>query len=320
MKGFVLRFIPLLILCSVLVSLPEINTVKASGTIYIRADGSIEGTDKIQRDGNVYTLTGNISDSIVVERDNIVVDGAGYTMQGYYRGIDLSHRSNVTIKNTQMISFHRGIYLDGSLNNNIIGNNIIDSLTGIDVHRSSNDNNISGNNIEASIREGINLFMASNNSIIGNNITNNKVGIFFGGSPNNIIYRNSFINNTKQVSDFYYEVFFGSPSVNIWDDGEEGNYWSNYNGTDNDKDGIGDTPYIIYANNTDNYPLMNPVVNPEFPEDEKPTTPTNEPFPTTWVVAATAIVAVIGAALLVYFRKIRKATGKTEKIKPEGVM
>jgi len=40
--------------------------------IYIRADGSVEGTDKIQRDGDVYTLISDISGSIVVERENVV--------------------------------------------------------------------------------------------------------------------------------------------------------------------------------------------------------------------------------------------------------
>jgi hypothetical protein len=35
-----------------------------------------------------------------------------------------------------------------------------------------------------------------------------------------------------------------------------GNYWSDYKETDANHDGIGDTPYVIDANNTDNYPLM----------------------------------------------------------------
>jgi hypothetical protein len=50
---------------------------------------------------------------------------------------------------------------------------------------------------------------------------------------------------------------------NFWDNGSEGNYWSNYNGTDANRDGIGDTPYIIEVNSTDRYPLMSII--PEFP-------------------------------------------------------
>ena len=44
-----------------------------------------------------------------------------------------------------------------------------------------------------------------------------------------------------------------------------------------------------------------------------------EPFPATWIAAAIVIIAVVGVAFLVYFRKIRKTTGKTEIIS-EGVM
>src|SRR4030066_683466 len=85
----------------------KVQSVEASGTFYIRADGSIDPpTAPISTFDNVtYTLTGNITsdaDGIVVERDNIVVDGAGYTVQGTgasgSKGIDLTGRSNVTIK------------------------------------------------------------------------------------------------------------------------------------------------------------------------------------------------------------------------------
>jgi len=48
--------------------------------------------------------------------------------------------------------------------------------------------------------------------------------------------------------------------VNNWDDGyaSGGNYWSDYNGTDTNYDGIGETPYEVDANNTDRYPLVRP--------------------------------------------------------------
>jgi hypothetical protein len=54
-------------------------------------------------------------------------------------------------------------------------------------------------------------------------------------------------------------------SVNVWDDGVEGNYWSDYNGTDfysgpyqngTGSDGIGDTTYSIDMSNVDRFPLM----------------------------------------------------------------
>ena len=43
--------------------------------------------------------------------------------------------------------------------------------------------------------------------------------------------------------------------TNFWDNGCEGNYWSNYNGTDTDNDGVGDT--LLPWEGADNCPLMN---------------------------------------------------------------
>ncbi|MHA2475232.1 MAG: hypothetical protein ACXAES_18580 [Promethearchaeota archaeon] len=37
-----------------------------------------------------------------------------------------------------------------------------------------------------------------------------------------------------------------------------GNFWNDYLGTDNDGDGIGDSPYYIAPDIQDNYPLMSP--------------------------------------------------------------
>ncbi len=67
----------------------NIQPVKASGTTYIRTDSSIDPpTAPISTTDNIaYTLTANITsdadaDGIVIERDNIVVDGANHTLQG----------------------------------------------------------------------------------------------------------------------------------------------------------------------------------------------------------------------------------------------
>ena len=122
----------------------------------------------------------------------------------------------------------------------------------------------------------------------------NENGIYFSSSYNNSVYANSFINNTKQV----YDIIWVQPwypwllSVNIWDNGTTGNYWSNYNGTDNDGDGIGDTPYVIDHNNQDNYPLVNEFIIPEFPS---------------WIIMPLFMVATL-SAVMVYSRLTKKAS------------
>jgi parallel beta-helix repeat protein len=138
----------MLALCLVVVSLPQIKVANAQSTIYIRADGSVEGTDKIQQDGNVYTFLGNISidgsgiDGIIVEKDNIVIDGADYTLQitgtmESSRGLRLTDRTNVTIKNLQILGFNFGIQLQRSSGNTVFRNYIYP--IGIKVNGSHNN-------------------------------------------------------------------------------------------------------------------------------------------------------------------------------------
>ena len=93
-----------MILCFTVISTLEIGIVKAESTIYIRADGSVEGTDKIQRDGDVYTLTGDISGGITVQRNFTVIDGAGYTLHGNGEGFGVSIKMGVTVQYLQIIN------------------------------------------------------------------------------------------------------------------------------------------------------------------------------------------------------------------------
>ncbi len=274
----------------------SIQSVRASETTYIRADGSVDpDTAPILRVDNItYTLTDNIvgdgplsssADSIVVEKDNIVVDGSDYTLRGtgVYRskGIDLTGRENVTVRNTQIKNFYYGIWLSHSTNNSISGNTITSNdAAGIELSDASNNsisgntiannhaginawyssnNSISGNNVANNDAAGIGLSQSTNNSISGNNVANNGVGIWFKHSSNNTIDHNNFIArvdpriyNGKQVN--------SHASTNVWDDGypSGGNYWSDYttrypDAQEIDNSGIWDTPY-----NQDNYPLMNP--------------------------------------------------------------
>jgi len=91
-----------LLLISIYSSVFSIQPVKAAATVYVMADGSVVPAEApILNVGNVsYTFTADINDSLVVERDNIVVDGSGYTLlgNGTGYGVSLSERTNVTIK------------------------------------------------------------------------------------------------------------------------------------------------------------------------------------------------------------------------------
>jgi len=186
----------ILLVASVLALAFDIQSVEASGTIYIRADGSVEGTDKIERVGEYgYIFTDNINDSIVVERDNIVIDGAGYTLQGpgiSGTGIYVSERQNVTIKNTGIRSFEYGIRLSSSSNNTIFENRIESNADcGILFDSSSNYNIIYGNNItEQNFGWGIRLTSSNHNNIFGNKVKDNGLCIQINVSSNNNITGN----------------------------------------------------------------------------------------------------------------------------------
>jgi len=255
-----------LVLLSTAVFIRFIGPVEASGTITIRTDGSVDpDTAPISTVDNItYTFLGNIIyDEIVVEKNNTVVDGAGYSIQGawsLHRGISLHGGSNVTIKNIEIREFEYGIYLQHSSNNTISGNKITENAWGILLVDSS-DNTINGNNITNNYGAGIELDFSSNNTINGNNITNNDTGILvYVSSFDNAIYHNNFIGNNQQVQ------IATSGQANFWDDGAgKGNYWSDYeerypNATEIDGSGIWETPYVIDENNQDNHPIV-----PEFP-------------------------------------------------------
>ncbi len=249
----------------------NIHMAKASGTIYIMGDGSINPPDApiSTADNVIYILTGNIlSDAtgIVVQRDNIIVEGAGHTVQSSGNGIEMEGRYNVTIRDMRIESLGQAdIYIAGSSGIGIEMNNIMANFQyGIDI-RGSLDCHIVGNSFTGN-ENGIILWYSSNNSIVGNSMVNRGlgVGIELVSSSDNRIYHNNFLSDASRM--------FSYGSVNVWDDGypSGGNFWSYYSGVDEksgpnqdqpQSDGIGDTPYIMDAG-IDHFPLMQPYWNP----------------------------------------------------------
>jgi parallel beta-helix repeat protein len=170
---------------------------------------------------------------------------------------------NITIKHQDLSKASVGLTLIKT-DNCLVSNNIIssNSLEGIFLRGFSNK--ITENTISCN-RYGI-QFLGSGNTIIVNTISNNSCGIYATyNSYNNTIYHNNFVNNTMNAAD---------ERNNTWDNGypSGGNFWDDYNGTDEDEDDIGDTPYPIPGgDNEDRFPLMEPwysqrveFVNPRY--------------------------------------------------------
>jgi parallel beta-helix repeat protein len=296
------------------------STPEPPASIYIMSDGSLVGTDNIRRNGNVYTFTANISGTVVVRRDGVIIEGAGYTLQGdgnrspviagseiYSAGIFLQSRNNVVIKNLKISNFSRGIelalnmmYNSGCQNINISGNTITNNEIGI--YCANSENNVFSGNSVTDNTYGISFSVSNNNFVIGNIISGNNHGIEFYYSCDNIVYLNNFINNARQA---VINQKWGMPSVSRLDNGSLGNYWNDYVGNDMNGDFVGDNPYVIDANNTDYYPLMNPWDTSSNPsQSPEPQQSEPESFPTALAaIASGASAAIVGVGLLAYFRK-----------------
>jgi hypothetical protein len=121
---------------------------------------------------------------------------------------------------------------------------------------------------------------------------------------NIILTHNSFIDNDVHFSGCFCTDFNTTEPMHTWDDGKEGNFWSDYNGTDNNRDGVGDAPYVIDIHNQDRYPLIQIVATP----------PTSTPkMPVETIVAVIVLPIIIAAAVIAYRRRKKKAAGSNLK-------
>jgi hypothetical protein len=248
-------------------------------------------TEFINHTGNVYTLTGDISNySLVIQCNNITLDGKGYVINSsqpepYYvvsYGLTLDHVTNVTVKDLEIAGFNdyeaivlkdcfgcsivrvktSSINLQGGYFNTIAEN----AINSLDMENSKN--NIVAKNVIGRLMQ----FVSHNNVVTDNNITS----IIVQFCDSNRYYRNNFLS-----ADNSFQYYF-SNKESFWDNGSIGNYWSDYltrfpNASEIGSSGIGDTPYEINQVNKawmygelvdvtwirghiiDHYPLMAPV-------------------------------------------------------------
>ncbi len=180
------------------------NGVFENQTIYIRSDGTVDPyTAPIQRDGDLYALTGNVictlnetrAIAIKIEKDDVVLDGGEFAIHGieapYSEGIDMDSRHNITIRNVIIEGFYYGMWLTLSSGNSILENAITGNRDkGIFLTGSSDNNVIVGNHITAN---GGGLMMFSSNNLVSmNDITGNtECGLNLWSSSNNLISENN---------------------------------------------------------------------------------------------------------------------------------
>jgi hypothetical protein len=117
---------------------------------------------------------------------------------------------------------------------------------------------------------------------------------------------NSIVSNDMQFSGCYCDGYNTEEIVHTWDNGKKGNYWSDYNGTDSNKDGLGDTPYVIDVLNQDRYPLIEIFAVP-------PTPSAALKLPIEAILVAVAFVTIACIALAIYSvnRNKKAATKET---------
>ncbi|MCW3996898.1 MAG: right-handed parallel beta-helix repeat-containing protein [Candidatus Bathyarchaeota archaeon] len=165
--------------------------------IYIKSNGDIEpSTAPIERSGNLYKLTGNIVQyTIEIQRDNVVLDGADYAIQGNAsrikgyddgnNGIIIVGRHNVNITRLNFELGDAGIRVSNSANIKIINNRFSNDINrGIVVKDSSFV--LIESNVFADIAHDLPSISlnGSRNTIINNVITGSIRAIEIEGSSN----------------------------------------------------------------------------------------------------------------------------------------
>jgi len=234
----------------------------------------------------VYGLAQLSSNTITT--DNLVNGKPIYYFEGCsgtsVNGIPVGQLIVVNCTNFQASNLQISSVIEGIVLSNVHGATIInDTLSNIS-------------------RFGVLAFNSDHVTVTGNNITAGN-GIQFYISSNMIVYHNNFLGGGDFAGGAYQGMDYKG-SYDSWDYGypSGGNFWWNYNATDNcggpqqdvctGPDGIGDTPFGL-----DRYPLMKPYpvqINPPVSFDFSLSTPSPSSLtvaqggtsPSSWITAA----------------------------------
>jgi parallel beta-helix repeat protein len=239
---------------------PSNNIIENNTVNYNSGNGiflDFSSSNNLIKNNIVYHNSGNGINFRFTSNNDMIENN---DVDSNYEGIHLESASNDTVTNNTVHNNHNGINIGNYANNVIVGNNIVDhnSENGINIGNYANNVIVRNNIVYHNSANGIYINLFSQNNLIENNVVDSNYDPIYLGwhADTNQIFHNNFINNVIQAYDD-----LGS---NYWDNGypSGGNYWSDYAGSDNNRDGIGDTPYYISGGGgQDHYPLMCPWPN-----------------------------------------------------------
>jgi len=259
-------FIIISTLCSMGITPPVMQHVAANPTtIYVpdTYDTIQKAVDAANPYDTIIVRTGIYRESIFInktltligkDRNATIIDGSRTGNVVRIRGSDVTIK-NFTIRNSGdgQNPDDSGIFLFRAVRTTIRNNILINNHIGAHLRQGSNNTLLIDNIILNNGASGIRLADNNNfNYIISNTLQNNTMGVEIQPSSTyNTLFHNNFILNKE----FQARILDGGS--NKWDDGIEGNYWSDYDGLDTTQppDGIGDTDLPIWE---DTHPIMNP--------------------------------------------------------------
>lgn len=221
-----------------------------------------------------YGIQLSDASSNIIAKNQVWRNGGGGI--GLYNASD----DNRIEGNNASYNLFNGIDLDGCRKDVVRGNRVdYNEWGGIGLYFGCEENSIEDNEIGYNTWSGITLGKCKGNVVTGNNVTRNALGgIKLQGCEDNLLFQNDLIENAMEGS----TIRITSPLVesllesaedlrderaknayddarNQWDNGTGGNYYSDFNCTDSDGNGICDSEHAISGGESvDRYPLARP--------------------------------------------------------------
>lgn len=229
-----------LLSCFMLSSLPDIANAEVTG-VYIQGDGTVQGTNSIQHTGDSYTFVGDFAGPLYVQRDNIVIDGAGHTVTGGNgRGVVLQGRHGVTLKNTR-ITLDGGyvVNVEDASDCTLVGNTLIGTpqpIPGLPTSRLIGPIAVNflhsvritvKDNMMTNFMYALSLEWSSGHTITGNTLIDGIVGISIVDTTDCVFRNNHLVNSSFSLRVYPSYEFENDLDSSNTIDGKPIYYWLN---------------------------------------------------------------------------------------------